>query len=84
MSSEQTVAPWGLSRMRPYPRSVVVPTTLELDAERQIAVYRGPDGRLVPVLDKHKASETSNETDVTTSGDGQDWDQGSDQEGDSD
>jgi putative ATP-grasp target RiPP len=76
--------PWGLSRMRPFPESAVVPAgRVELDAWTQTGRWVGEDGAAVPVLDRHKRSETSKETSTRTSLDGNS-DAGSDQEGDSD
>ncbi|MFD9795841.1 putative ATP-grasp-modified RiPP [Streptomyces sp. NPDC059070] len=54
-----------------------------LDPERQTGRWLGPDGSEVPVVDRHKCSETSKETTTKTSLDGTP-DQGSDQEGDAD
>ena len=80
----ETTIPWGVTRMRPYPAAVVLPAaTVVLDPTTQTGRWIGPDGLDIPVMDKHKKSETSNETKMKTSLDGEP-DEGSDQEGDSD
>lgn len=77
-------APWGIRRMRPFPVSAVLNGGhVELDAAMQTGRWPADDGSAVPVLDRHKRSETSKETSTRTSHDG-DSDAGSDQEGDSD
>lgn len=76
--------PWGLTRMAPFPDAVRLPyEKLVLDAETQIPRRLDENGVPVPVMDKHKRSETSKETSTKTSLDGTP-DQGSDQEGDTD
>ncbi|QEU93364.1 putative ATP-grasp-modified RiPP [Streptomyces kanamyceticus] len=80
----EALAPWGVSRMRPYPDTVVLPAAdVVLDPETQTGRWVGPDGLDVPVLDRHKRSETNKETTTKTSLDGE-TDEGSDQEGDTD
>ncbi|WP_055548904.1 putative ATP-grasp-modified RiPP [Streptomyces kanamyceticus] len=70
--------------MRPYPDTVVLPAAdVVLDPETQTGRWVGPDGLDVPVLDRHKRSETNKETTTKTSLDGE-TDEGSDQEGDTD
>ncbi|MCC3770549.1 putative ATP-grasp-modified RiPP [Streptomyces sp. UNOC14_S4] len=76
--------PWGLTRMAPFPEAVRIPyAKLVLDPDTQIARPVDENGMPVPVLDRHKRSETSKETATKTSLDGTP-DQGSDQEGDTD
>jgi putative ATP-grasp target RiPP len=77
-------APWGLTRMRPYPEAVVLPAAeIVLDPVSQTGRRVGSDSPGVPVTGRHKRSETSKETRTRTSLDGNP-DQGSDQEGDTD
>ncbi|MER7984172.1 putative ATP-grasp-modified RiPP [Streptomyces noursei] len=79
-----TLAPWGLDRMRAFPTATVVPCTrIVLDPRTQTARWLAEDGSELPVMDKHKASETSKETSTATSLDGN-RDEGHDQSGDSD
>lgn len=81
---EHAQIPWGLTRMKPFPETAVLPATeVVLDPATQTGRWVGPDGLDVPVLDRHKRSQTSRETSTRTSMDGTS-DQGSDQEGDSD
>ncbi|MCK1796880.1 putative ATP-grasp-modified RiPP [Streptomyces sp. XM4193] len=81
---DQTPAPWGTSRMRPYPSVIAAPATgLVLDHATQTARWVDPDGVRIPTLDRHRRSQTSKETSTRTSLDGT-TDEGSDQEGDSD
>jgi putative ATP-grasp target RiPP len=54
-----------------------------MDPRTQTGRWLTEDGSEVPVMDRHKASETSNETTTSTSLDGN-RDEGSDQSGDSD
>ncbi|MFJ8085370.1 putative ATP-grasp-modified RiPP [Streptomyces sp. NPDC096205] len=78
------LAPWGIDRMKPFPRAAVLPAARAvLDAETQTAQWVQPDGSSEPLMDKHKRSETPSETSTKTSLDGTP-DQGSDQSGDSD
>lgn len=80
----QTVRPWGLTRMKPFPAAAVLTAaTVVLDADRQVGRWVGPDGLDVPELDRHKRSETCKETKTRTSLDGATG-EGSDQQGDSD
>lgn len=79
-----TLVPWGVTRMRPYPDTVVLPAAdVTLDPTTQIGRWVDPDGLDIPGMDRHKRSETSKETSTKTSLDGN-TDQGSDQSGDSD
>ncbi|MET9558728.1 putative ATP-grasp-modified RiPP [Streptomyces tauricus] len=79
-----TDVPFGLTRMRPFPgAAVLVPATVVLDRKTQTARWLGPDGSDIPVMDRHKRSETSKETKTRTSLDGTS-DEGGDQQGDSD
>ncbi|MBQ1158476.1 putative ATP-grasp-modified RiPP [Streptomyces sp. A73] len=79
----ESVTPWGLTRMQPYPRTVVLPAAeVVLDPVTQTGRWVGPDGLEAPTA-RHKRSETSKETSTKTSLDGN-TDEGSDQEGDSD
>ncbi|MEV5593277.1 putative ATP-grasp-modified RiPP [Streptomyces sp. NPDC052496] len=79
-----TPTPWGLTRMRAFPETVVLaPARVVLDADSQTGRWQRLDDSELPVLDRHKRSETSSETKVLTSADGNS-DQGSDQEGDTD
>ncbi|WKK21306.1 putative ATP-grasp-modified RiPP [Streptomyces olivoreticuli] len=76
--------PWGLTRMAPFPEAVRLPyERLVLDPGTQIPRRLDENGNPVPVMEKHKRSETSKETSTRTSLDGTS-DQGSDQEGDTD
>lgn len=78
------VAPWGLTRMKPFPASTVLPcATVVLDPDSQTGQWIAEDSNGLPVMDRHKRSETSKETSTKTSLDGNP-DQGSDQSGDSD
>nr|WP_030017578.1 putative ATP-grasp-modified RiPP [Streptomyces monomycini] len=78
-------APWGLSRMKPYPTcaTAFTPSRLVLDEKTQTVRWLEVDGIELPTLDRHKRSETSKETNTTTSLDSNP-DQGHDQEGDED
>ncbi|MFC4610692.1 putative ATP-grasp-modified RiPP [Streptomyces maoxianensis] len=77
-------APWGLTRMRPFPVAAVLPgAAIVLDSDTQMGEWIGKDGNGIATMDKHKRSETSSETSTRTSSDGN-ADQGSDQSGDSD
>ncbi|GGY16763.1 hypothetical protein GCM10010358_80510 [Streptomyces minutiscleroticus] len=79
-----TTAPWGVTRMKPYPEAVVLPAAeVVLDPQTQTGRWISPDGSDISPAAKHKRSETSKETSTKTSLDGQ-TDQGSDQEGDTD
>ncbi|MQS39353.1 putative ATP-grasp-modified RiPP [Streptomyces katsurahamanus] len=76
------VTPWGLTRMKPFPSATALPyATVVLDPETQTGRWIDRNGIPVPVLDKHKRSETSKETETQTSLDGK-TDQGHDQKGD--
>jgi putative ATP-grasp target RiPP len=67
--------------MRPYPETVVLPAArLTLDPATQTGRWKGTG---VTTMDRHKRSETSNETKTQTSSDGN-MDEGSDQSGDAD
>jgi putative ATP-grasp target RiPP len=80
----ERVAPWGVDRMRPFPKAAVLPAARAvLDAETQTVLWADPEGNPLPAMDKHKRSETSSETSTQTSSDGNS-DQGSDQSGDTD
>ena len=77
----EQLAPWGATRMRHYPEIVVLPASgIVLDPETQTGRWTGPG---IATMDRHKRSETSNETKTQTSSDGN-TDEGSDQSGDSD
>ncbi|WP_327236266.1 putative ATP-grasp-modified RiPP [Streptomyces sp. NBC_01317] len=83
---DESAAPWGLTRMRPFPAGPRdAPATVVLDPVTQTGVWCDDDGSMVPVtlMSKHKRSETSSETKPRTSLDGTP-DEGSDQSGDSD
>ncbi|WP_233104061.1 putative ATP-grasp-modified RiPP [Streptomyces flavofungini] len=70
--------------MRPFPDAVVLPAArVVLDPATQTGRWVDADGFEVPVLDRHKRSETSKETATKTSLDGEP-DEGTDQEGDTD
>lgn len=76
--------PWGLTRMRPFPVSAVLPAaTVVLDPESQTGRWSEPGGHSAPRMDRHKRSETSKETKPKTSLDGNS-DEGTDQSGDVD
>ncbi|MGI5403026.1 putative ATP-grasp-modified RiPP [Streptomyces sp. CA-135486] len=78
------VAPWGLTRMKPFPASTVLPcAAIVLDPDAQTGQWITKAGDGLPMWDRHKRSETSKETSTKTSLDGNS-DQGSDQSGDSD
>lgn len=78
------VAPWGLSRMKPFPASTVLAcAAIVLDPDSQTGRWIAEGGDGLPMMDRHKRSETSQETSTKTSLDGNP-DQGSDQSGDSD
>ncbi|MFJ6571960.1 putative ATP-grasp-modified RiPP [Streptomyces sp. NPDC091292] len=80
----ETAAPWGVTRMRPYPEAVVLPAAkVVLDPATQTGRWVGSDGLNVPLAGRHKRSETNKETKPTTSLDGN-TDEGSDQDGDTD
>ncbi|MET8976203.1 putative ATP-grasp-modified RiPP [Streptomyces sp. NPDC004539] len=80
----ETAVPWGVTRMRPYPETVVLPAAeVVLDPVTQTGRWIDPDGVDRLLVNKHKKSETSKETQTKTSLDGAP-DQGSDQEGDTD
>ncbi|GAA2137994.1 putative ATP-grasp-modified RiPP [Streptomyces synnematoformans] len=84
MPGETDIRPWGLTRMRPYPATAVLPAVeIVLDPDTQTGRWSDAGGTPVPAMDRHKRSETSRETSTRTSLDGN-TDQGSDQEGDSD
>ncbi|GAA2664844.1 putative ATP-grasp-modified RiPP [Streptomyces lunalinharesii] len=79
-----TPASWGLDRMQSFPSTTVMPCTrIVLDPRTQTARWLAEDGSALPVMDKHKASETSKETSTATSLDGN-RDEGHDQSADSD
>ncbi|WEB40754.1 putative ATP-grasp-modified RiPP [Streptomyces yunnanensis] len=79
-----TATPWGLSRMKPFPATTAMPCTgIVLDPRTQTARWLTEDGSEIPAMDKHRASETSQETNTSTSLDGN-RDEGHDQSGDSD
>ncbi|MFD7104219.1 putative ATP-grasp-modified RiPP [Streptomyces celluloflavus] len=66
-TTSTTLPPWGLGRMRPFPRTARLPySDIVLDPHTQTGRWLSSDGREVPVMDKHKASETSNETTTST------------------
>lgn len=76
--------PWGLSRMKPFPPTAVLTgATVVLDADRQVGRWIRPDGLDVPALDRHKRSQTCNESKTKTSLDSVP-DEGTDQQGDED
>lgn len=78
------VAPWGLTRMKPFPASTVLPcAAIVLDPDSQTGRWIIEPGNGIPTMNRHKRSETSKETSTKTSLDGNP-DQGSDQSGDSD
>lgn len=75
-------APWGLTRMKPYPPAAVLPRVgVLLDPETQTAQWVGEDGGLLPGAGRHRRPEISKET--TTSADGVP-DEGHAPEGDTD
>ena len=78
--------PWGLRRMRPFLAVIELgKATIVLDPDSQIGRWIGSDGLDVPMMDRHKRSETSRETTTKTSLDGDsNADEGSDQQGDND
>ncbi|MFE3198948.1 putative ATP-grasp-modified RiPP [Embleya sp. NPDC059237] len=81
---EKPPTPWGVRRMEPFPPAEVVPyTRVVLDADTQTGRWLTAEGAEVPLMDRHKRTETSRETKTKTSLDGNS-DQGSDQEGDTD
>ncbi|GGZ18658.1 hypothetical protein GCM10010387_09030 [Streptomyces inusitatus] len=81
---KEAAVPWGVTRMRPYPETAVLPAAeVVLDPATQIGRRVGPDGLDMPPTSRHKRSETNKETKTKTSLDGTP-DQGSDQEGDTD
>nr|WP_320775888.1 putative ATP-grasp-modified RiPP [Streptomyces sp. CRN 30] len=70
--------------MKPFPATAVLTSaTVVLDPVSQTVRWSGTDGLDLPVMDRHKRSETCKETQTRTSPDGNP-DEGSDQEGDSD
>lgn len=82
--SEPGVTPWGLTRMKPFPATAVLPVShVVLDPVSQTGKWLRADGLDATVMDRHRRSETSKETATKTSLDGNP-DQGSDQEGDTD
>jgi putative ATP-grasp target RiPP len=72
--------------MRPFPVTTVLgAATVVLDPESQTGRWVGPGGLEVPMMDRHKRTETSKETKTRTSPDGDgNADEGSDQDGDTD
>ncbi|MDT0378396.1 putative ATP-grasp-modified RiPP [Streptomyces sp. DSM 42041] len=84
MPADSRLAPWGLSRMKPYPPAAVLPRVgVLLDPDTQTAQWIGEDGAPLPASARHKRSETANETKTKTSSDGIP-DEGHDQSGDTD
>ncbi|GGV57008.1 hypothetical protein GCM10010245_90030 [Streptomyces spectabilis] len=82
--ADDATTPWGVKRMRPFPDAVVLPAArVVLDPVTQTGRWVDEDGVAVPVLGRHKRSETSKETKAKTSLDGNP-DEGTDQEGDTD
>lgn len=82
--TDRAATPWGLTRMKPFPRGPQVPDhTIVLDPETQTGRWLNEDGSVAPVTDKHKKSMTSKETRTRTSMDGNP-DEGHDQESDTD
>ncbi|MFE4828881.1 putative ATP-grasp-modified RiPP [Streptomyces sp. NPDC056672] len=84
LKTDRAAKPWGLTRMRPFPPgSRISHAVVVLDTETQTGRWLDTEGNPVPVLDRHKRSETSKETKPRTSLDGTP-DEGSDQSGDTD
>ncbi|MER5490098.1 putative ATP-grasp-modified RiPP [Streptomyces sp. NPDC002454] len=80
----ETVVPWGVTRMRPYPDVAELPAAgVTLDPVTQTGKWVDRHGNALPATARHKRSETSKETQHITSLDGKP-DQGHDQQGDTD
>ncbi|MFJ7274016.1 putative ATP-grasp-modified RiPP [Kitasatospora sp. NPDC098663] len=66
-----TTAPWGTTRMEPYPESSPIPAlTPVIDPETQVAVFVDEHGRTVELGAHGTSTETSTPT-STGGGDGQ-------------
>jgi putative ATP-grasp target RiPP len=84
VAADRVVAPWGLTRMKPFPHTAALSyVEIVLDPETQIGRWVGEDGRTVPAVDRHKKSRTWKDTKPKTSLDGN-TDEGSDQDSDTD
>jgi putative ATP-grasp target RiPP len=80
----ESLMPWGLTRMRPYPEeTVLLAAEIVLDPVTQTGRWIGMADESGLLTARHKRSETNKETRTRTSPDGAP-DQGSDQEGDTD
>ncbi|MGW0712543.1 putative ATP-grasp-modified RiPP [Streptomyces sp. NPDC002643] len=82
----QTLRPWGLTRMEPYPKLHAAATAVALDPASQTALFHDSQGRPIE-MGKH-GSGTGTETKTQTSqGDGSgpaNSDEGHDQDSDQD
>ncbi|MGC0332329.1 putative ATP-grasp target RiPP [Streptomyces sp. SAI-170] len=77
-ASPTLTRPWGASRLAPYPTTVRRPhTTVSIDAETQLGVFRDRAGQVVE-MGKHGTS-SGTETSTTTNSDSRN-DQGHDQD----
>ncbi|WP_424211180.1 putative ATP-grasp-modified RiPP [Streptomyces sp. BI20] len=67
--SNPMIAPWGTSRMEPYPHTVRMPhVTVTIDPVTQLGVFRDANGQVVEMGKHGTASSTG--TSSTTSPDG--------------
>ncbi len=58
--------PWGLGRLRPYPPTrTAAYTTVELDPQTQLAVYRDEHGQVIE-MGKHGTSKGTETTPQST------------------
>ncbi|MFD7547730.1 putative ATP-grasp-modified RiPP [Streptomyces sp. NPDC059578] len=68
--TRQTVAPWGLTRMEPYPTlSKQTATLVGLDPDTQTAIYQDAEGRRVD-MGKHSTHHGVETATTTNPGDG--------------
>ncbi|MFF9310056.1 putative ATP-grasp-modified RiPP [Streptomyces sp. NPDC014748] len=75
-----TPAPWGVTRMAPYPTSAPGYAHAQLDAATQATVFFAEDGAILEMPGHGTSTNTSPSTGTSPDGNGstQDSDQGSD------
>lgn len=81
ITSPTPIAPWGSSRLAPYPATVQLPhASVTIDPNTQLGIFRDRHGRVVE-MGKHGTSSATGTTTSTSPDGGQGTgDQGSDQD----
>lgn len=80
-TSHTFVAPWGSSRLAPYPATVQLPhASVTIDPDTQLGVRRDRRGRVVEMGQHGTSSATGTTTSTSPDGGQGTGDQGSDQD----